>query len=393
MIFDRLEAQTADPLLSLIGLAARDTRPGKLDLGVGVYRDATGRTPILHTVHEAEETLLRTRDTKAYLGPEGDMRYVELIKPLLFGEELACDPRIVGIQTVGGCGALRLGAELIAATGSGNRILVGRPTWPNHPPLIGAAGVEMVDYPYYDRATATILWDDMRGALLSARAGDVVLLHGSCHNPAGADLTSDMWREVVRIVADRGLIPFVDLAYQGLGNGLDEDAAGTRLVVAAAEQALVAQSCDKNFGLYRERTGTLFVKAASAATAESVFGNLLQFARCMWSMPPDHGAAIVRTILEDPDLTVRWRGEVHGMCRRTRGLRRELAEADSRLAYLNGQNGMFSLLPLSPGAVERLRVEHGVYMAASGRINVAGLGDGDATRLAAMIADDLPPHG
>lgn len=392
MLFDRLERQPADPLLSLIGLARNDTRPGKLDLGVGVYRDASGRTPILRTVAAAEATLLRTRETKAYLGPEGDMRYVELIKPLLFGDDIARDPRIVGIQTVGGCGALRLGAELVAATRAESRILVGRPTWPNHQPLIGAAGVEMIEYPYYDRETASILWDDMREALSRGRAGDVLLLHGSCHNPAGADLTLDMWREVAGLVVERGLIPFVDIAYQGLGNGLDADAKGMRLVVAAAEQAIVAQSCDKNFGLYRERTGTLFVKAGSIASAELVFGNLLQLARCMWSMPPDHGAAIVRTILEDPALTTEWCGEVGDMCRRTRALRAELAAADPRLAYLDLQNGMFSLLPLSPGAVERLRTDHGVYMASSGRINVAGLGEGDAVRLATMIADDLPPH-
>lgn len=390
MLFDHLERQPADPLLSLIGMAKRDERPGKMDLGVGVYRDAGGCTPIMRAVSAAEHILLRTRDTKAYLGPEGDMAYVGLIKPLLFGEDIARDPRIVGIQTVGGCGALRLGAELIKAAGQGSRILVGRPTWPNHEPLIGAAGIEMVEYPYYDRATATLLWDSMREALLGAKAGDVVLLHGSCHNPAGADLTIDMWSEVANIVADRGLIPFIDIAYQGLGNGLEADAAGTRRVVAAAEQAIVAQSCDKNFGLYRERTGTLFVKAGSVAAAQLVFGNMLQLARCMWSMPPDHGAAIVRTILEDMELSADWRTEVDTMYRRTRSLRAELAAADPRLAYIDGQNGMFSLLPISVAAIERLRTDHGVYMAGSGRINVAGLADGDAARLAAMIADDLP---
>ena len=392
MLFDRLERQPADVLLSLIGMAARDDRPGKMDLGVGVYRDAAGHTPIMRAVAAAEEILLRTRTTKAYLGPEGDMTYVELIKPLLFGEVIARDPRIVGVQTVGGCGALRLGAELIKAADPDTRILVGRPTWPNHAPLIGAAGVKMVEYPYYDRATATLLWDSMREALLGARAGDVVLLHGSCHNPAGADLTSGMWSEVADIVSSRGLIPFIDIAYQGLGNGLEADAKGTRQVVAAAEQAIVAQSCDKNFGLYRERTGTLFVKTGSTDAAGLVFGNLLQLARCMWSMPPDHGAAIVRTILEDPALTADWRAEVDTMYRRTRSLRAELAAADPRLAYIDGQNGMFSLLPLSGAAIERIRIEHGVYMAGSGRINVAGLADGDAPRLAAMIADDLPAY-
>lgn len=390
MLFDQLNQQPADSLLSLIGMANRDTRPGKIDLGVGVYRDAEGRTPILRAVKAAEHILLRTRDSKAYLGPEGDMAYVELVKALLLGQSHARDERIVGIQTPGGCGALRLGAELINAAGQGSRVLVGRPTWPNHEPLIGAAGLEIVEYPFYDRDTATLQWDAMREILTGARAGDVVLLHGSCHNPTGADLTPPMWAEVARIVAERGLIPFIDIAYQGLGNGLEADAAGTRLVVDAAEQALVAQSCDKNFGLYRERTGTLFVKAGSVEAASVIFGNLLQLARCMWSMPPDHGAAIVRTILEDPSLRSDWRAEVDTMHRRIRSLRQELAGADPRLAYLDKQNGMFSLLPLSPQAVERLRTEHGVYMAGSGRINVAGFAEEDARRFAGLIAEDLP---
>ena len=390
ILFDRLQTQPADTLLSLIGLAKADDRPGKIDLGVGVYRDAEGRTPILRAVKAAEHSLLRTQESKAYLGPEGDMAFVELIKALLLGAALAAEDAIVGVQTPGGCGALRLGAELIRAAKPDTRVLVGRPTWPNHEPLIGATGLEIVEYPFYDRDTATLLWDDMRAALLAARAGDVVLLHGSCHNPTGADLTDGMWKEVADIVASRGLIPFVDIAYQGLGNGLEPDAAGTRLVVEAADQALVAQSCDKNFGLYRERTGTLFIKTASRAAGGIVFGNLLQLARCMWSMPPDHGAAVVRTILEDPALRSDWRAEVDTMHRRIRSLRAELAAADPRLAYIDEQNGMFSLLPLAKVSIERLRSEHGIYMAASGRINVAGFAEGDAKRFAGLIADDLP---
>lgn len=390
MLFDALASQPADPLLSLIRLANADERPGRIDLGVGVYRDAEGRTPILRAVKAAERLLLETQETKGYLGPEGDLEFVALIKPLLLGDALARDERIVGVQTPGGCGALRLGAELIRLAG-GRRVLVGRPTWANHDPILGAAGLEIVEHGYYDRESATLLWDEMRHALCAADASDVVLLHGSCHNPAGADLSLDMWREVAGIVAERGLIPFVDVAYQGLGNGLEPDVAGMRLVVEAADQALVAQSCDKNFGLYRERTGSLFVKSASVGAGETVFGNLLQLARAMWSMPPDHGAAIVRTILADAALTSDWRAEVDTMHRRIRSLRVELAAADPRLAYIAEQNGMFSLLPLGRAAIERIRADHGVYMAASGRINVAGFAEGDAERFAAMIADDLPP--
>jgi len=390
MLFDQLQRQPSDSLLGLIAMANKDPRPDKIDLGVGVYRDAEGRTPILRSVKAAEKILLQTQDSKSYLGPEGDLGFVELVKALLFGDALASDERVVGVQTPGGCGALRLGAELIKAAGPNSRIFVGRPTWPNHEPLIGAAGVEMVDYPYYDRDTATLQWDAMREALMGAQSGDVLLLHGSCHNPAGADLTAEMWAEVASIVSTRGLIPFIDIAYQGLGNGLENDAAGTRLVVEAADQALIAQSCDKNFGLYRERTGTLFVKAATSGAAGIVFGNLLQLARRMWSMPPDHGAAIVHAILDDAALRSDWRAEVDTMHRRIRSLRSELANADRRLAYIDKQNGMFSLLPLSVASIDALREDHGVYMAGSGRINVAGFAEGEARRFAALIAEHLP---
>jgi aromatic-amino-acid transaminase len=260
ILFDRLDEQKPDALLQLIALCDADPRPGKIDVGVGVYRDSHGNTPILRAVKKAERILWETQQTKAYLGSQGDARFVELIRPIVFGERLAADERIVGLQTPGGCGALRLGADLIGKANPKARIHVGQPTWPNHAPLIECAGVEMVFYDYYDSGARLILFDRMMAALEDAPAGDLVLLHGCCHNPTGADLGPDQWREVAEIVARRGLIPFVDLAYQGLGHGLEQDAAGTRLVVEAADQALIAQSCDKNFGIYRERTGSLFVK-------------------------------------------------------------------------------------------------------------------------------------
>ena len=387
-LFDRLKASPPDPLLALIGLARADTRPGKIDVGVGVYRDSAGGTPILRCVKAAERILLETQETKAYLGAEGDQRFVELIKPIVFGRG-ASDGRIVGVQTPGGCGALRLGAELIKAAG-GARIFVGQPTWPNHIPLIGAAGVEFVEHDYYDRNSRTLLFDRMMEALKGARAGDLVLVHGCCHNPTGADLGIDQWRALADLVAERGLVPFVDLAYQGLGNGLEEDAAGTRLVVEAASQALIAQSCDKNFGIYRDRTGSLFVKGATAEEAQRVFGNLLTLARTMWSMPPDHGAAVVRTVLDTPELEADWRVELSDMLTRIRKLRARLAAADPRLAYIDEQNGMFSILPLSPEAVIGLRASHGIYMANSGRFNVAGLSDDNVDYFARAVIEKLP---
>ncbi|MBV9930998.1 MAG: aspartate/tyrosine/aromatic aminotransferase [Alphaproteobacteria bacterium] len=388
-LFDRLDEQKPDALLQLIALCDADPRADKIDVGVGVYRDAAGGTPILRAVKEAERRLWQRQETKAYLGSQGDPRFTALIREIVFGERLAADDRIVGLQTPGGCGALRLGADLVEKANPHARIHVGQPTWPNHAPLIECAGIEMVPYPYYDSEKRAILFDRMADALEGAAAGDLVLLHGCCHNPTGADLSPDQWREVADIVARRGLIPYVDIAYQGLGNGLEADAAGTRLVVEAASQALIAQSCDKNFGVYRERVGNLFVKAASKATADKAFANLMQLARTMWSMPPDHGAAICRIVLDTPELRADWHVELEEMCARIRVLRARLAAYDPRLAYIDGQNGMFSILPLTPEQVLALREEKGIYMAASGRFNVVGLSDDNVDRFAAAVVEKM----
>jgi aspartate/tyrosine/aromatic aminotransferase len=388
ILLDRLGAQPADPLLALIALYAADPRPGKIDVGVGVFRDAAGNTPILKCVKIAEQRLLDTQETKAYLGSQGDPRFVELIRPIVFG---AADPgeRLIGLQTPGGCGALRLGAELIARANPKARIFVGEPTWPNHQPLIGTAGVEQVAYPYYRKGESGILFDEMMSALGQAEAGDLVLLHGCCHNPAGADLAPDEWKAVAELVARRGLVPFVDIAYQGFGDGLDADAYGTRLVVEAAEQALIAQSCDKNFSCYRDRLGSLFVKASSRQGADNAFGNLMMLARTMWSMPPDHPAAVARIVLDDPELRALWESEVEAMGGRIRQIRARIAAVDPRLAYISGQKGMFSMLPLTPGQVLELREEKGIYMAGSGRFNVVGLCDEDVDRFAAAVVEKL----
>src|SRR5687768_14210962 len=387
LLFDRLEEQKSDSLLQLIALCDADPRPDKID--VGVDRDSGGGTPILRAVKKAERLLWERQQTKAYLGSQGDARFTELIRPIVFGEAGAADGRIVGLQTPGGCGALRLGADLVTKANPKARILVGQPTWPNHGPLIECSGIEMVRHPYYDPASRRILFDEMMAALEKAPAGDLVLLHGCCHNPTGADLSAGQWAEVAEAVERRGLIPFVDLAYQGLGNGLEADAAGTRLVVAKAEQAVVAQSCDKNFGVYRERVGNLFVKAASAKAAQIVHGNLLQLSRTMWSMPPDHGAAIVHIVLDDPGLRADWNKELKEMCARIRSLRARLAAYDERLAFIDGQNGMFSMLPLTPAQVLELRGEKGIYMASSGRFNVVGLSDDNVDLFAAAVVEKM----
>ncbi|HKX87899.1 MAG TPA: aminotransferase class I/II-fold pyridoxal phosphate-dependent enzyme, partial [Sphingopyxis sp.] len=240
----------SDSLLALIALAEGDPRNDKIDVGVGVFRDAVGNTPILKVIKEAERRLVDTQATKAYLGSAGDKRFAELLRPILLGEH-ASDERIAGLQTPGGCGALRLGFELIRTANPNARVLVGTPTWPNHPPIIRSVGLEMVEYPYYDRDGTAILFEEMIEALSRGAPGDVALLHGCCHNPTGADLNPLQWAEVTSVIAERGLIPFIDIAYQGFGRGLDEDAAGLRGILSRCDEVIVAQSCDKNFSVYR----------------------------------------------------------------------------------------------------------------------------------------------
>ncbi len=371
-LLEGLSRQPADSLLALIGGYRDDRREHKIDVGVGVYRTVEGNTPVFAAVKEAERLLVETQPSKGYLGPEGDVRFFAELRPIVFGDG---DPgaRISGVQTPGGTGALRLAADLVAAARAGARVLVGAPTWANHMPIFAAAGLDVSIYRYFDVASQSICFDAMVEALGEASAGDLVLLHGCCHNPVGADLDAKQWRQVATIMAERGLIPLIDLAYQGLGLGLEEDAGGLRCVIAAVGEAFVAYSCDKNFGLYRERTGALFVMSGSADAAMVTQSNLLALARTNWSMPPDHGAAAVRVILKDKAMSQNWRAELTTMRERIADMRHRLAARDAFFAPLADQRGMFSVLPLDPRQVLRLREEHAIYMAPSGRINVAGL--------------------
>lgn len=384
-MFDDLQPQPPDGLLALIRAFHEDPRADKLDLGVGVYRDESGNTPVFRAIKAAERQLLEGQTTKAYLGPEGDMRFVELLRPIAFGASDA-GSRLTGVQSPGGTGALRLAAELIVVARPGARIHLGLPSWPNHAPLFRAAGLRVVTYPYVDIVAQRLDFGAMVSALGGAEAGDAVLLNGCCHNPTGVDLDLDQWDTVAEIVARRGLLPLIDLAYQGLGRGLEEDALGVRRVLDAVDEALVAYSCDKNFGVYRDRVGAVYAKARDAEGAQVALGNLATLARVNWSMPPDHGAAAVRLILEDAELTRDWRAELDGMCARINAVRSALARADARLAFLTRQSGMFCNLAMPKGAVERLRAEHGIYMAGSGRMNLAGLQVGDAATLVAALA-------
>jgi aromatic-amino-acid transaminase len=378
----------SDSLLQLIALANADPRPDKIDVGVGVFRDGAGNTPVLKVIKEAERRLVETQESKGYLGSAGDKRFAELIRPILLGPH-ASDERIAGVQTPGGCGALRLGFELLATANPQARVLVGTPTWPNHPPIIRAVRLEQVEYPYYERGQGIIRFEDMIAALENAEAGDIALLHGCCHNPTGADLSEDQWREVVRVVTERGLIPLIDIAYQGFGRGLDEDAFGVRLMLDACDEVIIAQSCDKNFSVYRDRVGSLFVKTGSAETSATAMAHVFQRAREMWSMPPDHGAAAVHIVLDDPELRDRWLVELAAMRDRINSVRQRIAAADPRLAFIGRQYGMFSMLPLSKEQVLKLRTDHAIYMADSGRFNVVGMSDEAVDRFTAAVVEAM----
>jgi len=386
--FDALGDVQSDSLLALIAMANADPRRDKIDVGVGVYRDGAGNTPILRAVKAAERLLWESQQSKSYIGGFGDKRYTELLRPIVLGRH-ADDARIAGLHTPGGCGALSLGFKLIATAHPGSKVLVGTPTWPNHVPVIEAAGLSIAEYGYYDRLKTRIRFDEMLAAFEGAGTGDVVLLHGCCHNPTGADLDEGQWREVVDVVARRGLIPLVDIAYQGLGRGFAEDAAGLHLLLDACDEVVVAQSCDKNFGVYRDRVGSLLLKTGSADQTKRAMNHVVQIAREMWSMPPDHGAASVRIVLDTPELRADWDVEVGEMRDRINRIRGAIAGADPRLAYIGSQFGMFSMLPVSPEQVRKLREDHAIYMADSGRFNVIGMADHAVDRFIEAVVEAM----
>jgi aspartate/tyrosine/aromatic aminotransferase len=378
----------SDSLLALIAMCDADPRADKIDVGVGVFRDGAGNTPILNVIKAAEQRLVDTQVTKAYLGSAGDKRFTELLRPIVLGPH-AGDERIAGLQTPGGCGALRLGFELLATANRQARVHVGAPTWPNHPPIIKAAGLEVAEYPYYERGQGITRFEDMLTSLKAAEPGDVALFHACCHNPTGADLDEDQWRDAIRVVADGGLIPFIDIAYQGFGRGLEEDAFGVRLALDSCDEVIIAQSCDKNFSVYRDRVGSLFIKTGSKGATATAMAHVSQRAREMWSMPPDHGAAAVRIVLDDPELRERWLVELTAMRHRINSVRQRIASADPRLAFIGRQFGMFSMLPLSKEQVVQLRTDEAIYMADSGRFNVVGMGDAQLDRFIGAVTDAL----
>ena len=379
-MFETLTLPAPDKILALIALLRDDPRPNKVDLGVGVYKDREGRTSIMQSVRDAEQVLFAEQTTKTYLGLAGDTVFNAAMIDLVMGASAPAS-RVRAIQAPGGSGALRILFELLRRARPTTKVWVSDPTWPNHIPMIEASGLKSASYPYFDAATGTVRFEAMMAALAQAQADDVVLLHGCCHNPTGANLTLDQWREVGKLILDKNLFPFVDIAYQGFGEGLEADAAGVRALAAVVPSMAVAASCSKNFSVYRDRVGCSILLAPTAAEADVAYSQLCSVARAMYSMPPDHGAATVRIVLSDPARRAAWVGEVNAIRERMIVLREGLAAAlrersgSNRFDFVARHRGMFSRLGLSVEQVHRLRAEHAIYMVDDSRINVAGLPD------------------
>ena len=388
-MLDRLQDTPPDALLALISQFAADARADKIDLGVGVYRTDEGATPVFEAIKAAEKRLWDEQDSKSYLGPEGDRGFVKALMPILFGAQTET-ALIDGLQTPGGTGAVRLSIALAERAGV-TRVHVGTPSWPNHIPIIEDVGLEAATFSH-SNADGSADVDALLAIIRAGREGDAVLIHACCHNPTGVDYSADQWEQIAEALADSRVLPIIDSAYQGLGEGLEEDAAGLRSVLAKVPHALIAYSCDKNFGLYRDRVGAFYVKVAKEGELGPAMSNAAALARANWSMPPDHGGAAVRIVLRDDDLRELWLKELDRMRERLRWVRAYLAGADSKvggvpLAHLEDQHGLFAMLPLNKDQIAKLRSEHAVYMAGSGRINIAGLTKGNIDKFIAALAD------
>jgi aspartate aminotransferase len=396
-MLERLERLPIDPILGLMAMFRADTDSRKVDLGVGVYRDDHGETPVLSCVRRAEQIVLGRQATKSYVAAAGNAGFNQAMARLVLGEghpALVAD-RVRSIQAPGGCGSLRLGAELFRSAQPDTVVHVSTPTWANHVPLLSGCGLKLEKYPYYDPATGGVSFEAMLAALDRLPARSIVLLHASCHNPTGADLSEAHWRELLELFKRRALVPFLDIAYQGLGAGVAEDAYGVRLFCAELPEVAVAVSCSKNFGLYRERTGCLHVVSQTPAAGDAALTHLVRIARSIYSMPPDHGAAIVLEILSETHLREQWLDEVAAMRKRIMGLRQELVKQLARycpqrnFGFIERQRGMFSFLGVNVSQVRALREQHHVYMTDDSRINIAGLRADNLEYFAQAVAQVL----
>lgn len=391
-MFSLLKEQPADKILQLMQLYKEDPRDTKIDLGVGVYKNAEGVTPVMRAVKAAEKRVWEEQTTKSYVGLPGDPAFGDAMIDLVLGDAVVRD-QVSAAATPGGTGAVRQAFEMIRMANPEARVFVSNPTWPNHVSILKYLDIPTVEYRYFDGDTGGVDFDGMMADLGTAKAGDVVLLHGCCHNPTGANLNMAQWHEVVALLNRTGAIPMIDIAYQGFGDGLDEDAAAARLVAASCPETLIAESCSKNFGVYRERTGILMAVAQDSGLRTLTQGTLNYLNRQNFSFPPDHGARVVTTILQNPELRADWAAELEDVRLSMLGLREQLSgelqrlSGSDRFAFLGQHRGMFSRLGTSPEMVERLRAEHAIYMVGDSRMNIAGLNQTTVPILAKAIID------
>ncbi|UWQ37775.1 aspartate/tyrosine/aromatic aminotransferase [Leisingera aquaemixtae] len=391
-MFETLKPQPADKILMLMQMYRDDPRADKIDLGVGVYKNAEGVTPVMRAIKAAEHKLWEEQTTKSYVGLAGDPAYSDAMIKLILGDAVARE-NIAAAATPGGTGAVRQAFELIQMANPKARVFVSDPTWPNHVSILNYVGIETVVYRYFDRDTRGVNFDGMMEDLKGANKGDVVLLHGCCHNPTGANLNEVQWKEVIALLNARGLIPMIDIAYQGFGDGLEEDAVGVRLVASSCPEVLIAASCSKNFGIYRERTGLLMAVSNDASAQALNQGTLAFLNRQNYSFPPDHGARLVTMILNDDALRADWAAELEEVRLGMLGLRQQLANelqrltGSDRFSFIAQHRGMFSLLGTTPELVEKMRVDNGIYMVGDSRLNIAGLNAQTVPVLAKAIVD------
>ena len=391
-MFETLKPQPADKILALVQKFKEDPRPQKIDLGVGVYKNAEGVTPVMRAVKAAEHQLWQDETTKSYVGLTGDPAFSDGMIQMVLGDAV---PRgaVAAAATPGGTGAVRQAFELARLANPDVRVFVSNPTWPNHVSMLRYLGIEMVPYRYFDEATCGVDFEGMTADLAQVKAGDVVLLHGCCHNPTGANLNTAQWQSVVDLLAKSGATPMIDIAYQGFGDGLEEDAAATRLIAASLPETIIAASCSKNFGIYRERTGLLMAISQDVSKQLVTQGTLAYLNRQNFSFPPDHGARLVTIVLNDPALCADWKAELEqvrlGMLDLRQSLATELQSraGSDRFGFLAQHRGMFSRLGTTPDMVERLRVEHAIYMVGDSRMNIAGLNATSVPILAQAIVD------
>ncbi|QFT57976.1 Aromatic-amino-acid aminotransferase [Sulfitobacter sp. THAF37] len=391
-MFETLKNQPADKILTLMQMYRDDPREDKIDLGVGVYKDPTGLTPVMRAVKAAEHRIWEAQDTKVYTGLVGDPAFSDAMIGLVLDGAVPRDT-VAAAATPGGTGAVRQAFEMIQMARPDARVFVSDPTWPNHLSILKYLGIEVVNYRYFDSDTGGVDFDGMVEDLKQARAGDVVLLHGCCHNPTGANLNTSEWDAVIKVLQQTGATPMIDIAYQGFGDGLADDAAATRKVAAAVPECLIAASCSKNFGIYRERTGLLMVIAADSSARKLNQDTLAFLNRQNYSFPPDHGARVVTTILNDADLRSDWMQELEDVRNTMLGIRTQLAaelqrlSGSDRFGFLGQHRGMFSRLGTTPEKVEELREKHGIYMVGDSRMNIAGLNQQTVPILARAIID------